>query len=321
MDWIPPMEPISSKTIPVGKEWIYQIKWDGIRGLTYCQKNADREQVRIFTKKRRERTLFYPELHGIKDMVTGDSAAFDGEMVVLEPDGKPSFQLSLVRERVGNPDSLPYYTRKYPVIYIIFDILYYQGRLLTNLPLKERQGVLFHCFQPSSNMIIAENYTEGLGLFDLMKKKGWEGIVSKKRDSLYLPAKNHGEWFKHKGLKKILAAVCGLEWKDNSLPKSLILGILQQNNWVFIGKASLGLTQDDWQQLMEYSLKHKNECSPFHDIGQWKGKPVTWLVPSLTCWVRFLEWTNDGVLRHPVILGFSNSLAEQADGREWFIDE
>jgi bifunctional non-homologous end joining protein LigD len=321
MDWIMPMEPISSMTIPVGEEWVYQIKWDGIRGLVYCQKNGDEKQIRIFTKKRRDRTVFYPELHCLTDLITVDSAVFDGEIVVLELDGRPSFQLSLIRERVGDPGRLAYYTSRYPVIYVIFDILYYQDRLLTGLPLHQRYEVLSHSLRPGPNTIITENYTEGPELFDLMKKRGWEGMVSNKRESLYLPAKNHREWFKHKGLKKILAVVCGIEWKDASFPRSLILGIYQQNNWIFIGNASLGLTQDDWYRLTGYASAFKMESSPFQDIRRWKGKQVTWLKPLLICWVRFLEWTNDGALRHPVILGFSEGSAAQANGKEWFIDE
>ncbi|HHU48713.1 MAG: ATP-dependent DNA ligase [Caldicoprobacterales bacterium] len=320
MDWIQPMEPIYSDTIATGEEWIYQIKWDGIRGLTYFNRSTDKEQVRIFTKKGRQRTEFYPELHPINDMITGDSAVLDGELVVLGEDSKPSFHSSLIRERVSNPDRLPYYIKNYPVIYIIFDILYYNGRLLTALPLWERQGILRDCLKTDSNIAIAQSYMDGPGLFDVMKKKNWEGIISKKRSSLYHPAKKHRDWFKHKTLKKMLAAVCGVQWK-NEFPNSLILGILQESNWIFIGKASSGLTQDDWQQIMEYALKHKVQVPPFKETGQFKRQQVTWLNPLLTCWIRFLEWTNEGVLRNPTILGFSDSPVEQAAGKEWSINE
>src|SRR5690554_2513233 len=147
MEWIVPMEPITSNTIPDDGGWIYQIKWDGIRGLTYFQRGFDKK-IRIFTKNKRERTDFYPELHSIEDMITGDSAVLDGELIVLGEDSKPNFQLSLIRERVVNSVRLPYYTKNFPVLYIVFDILFYQGNQLTNQPLKERQEILHHCLRP-----------------------------------------------------------------------------------------------------------------------------------------------------------------------------
>ncbi len=319
MEWVVPMEPITSNTIPTGRDWIYQIKWDGIRGLIYYQRGLDK-QIRIFTKNKRERTDFYPELHLIEDMIAGDSAVLDGELVVLGEDSKPSFQLSLIRERIGNPDKLPYYIKNLQVIYIVFDILYYQGNKLTNQSLKERQEILHSCLRPDYNIMLADNYTDGHGLFKLMKKKDWEGIVSKRLSSPYYPAKNHKEWYKHKTIKKMLAVVCGVHWKSG-FPNSLILGIRQEDKWVYIGKASSGLTQVDLQQLKEYALNAKEEVCPFLESEMWRKQHVIWLNPSLTCWVRFLEWTNDGVLRHPTILGFSDIPAEQASGKELSLDE
>ena len=312
------MEPISSDMIMTGHEWIYQIKWDGIRGLVYYQDSGP-DKLKIYTKRGRDRTVYYPELHHIIDRIAGNSAILDGEIVVPGEDSKPTFQLSLIRERVSNPDRLLYYSSKYPVIYIIFDILYINGSSLTGLPFMKRRDILYNTVKSGVNIGLAENYKDGPGLFNLMKRKGWEGIVSKKKDSPYLPGKNHRDWFKHKVLKKMLAAVCGIQLK-NGFPNSLILGINRDNEWVYIGKASLGLTQDDLAKLKEYSQSSRDEC-PFTDANSWKGKPVKWLKPTLTCWVRFLEWTNDGQLRHPRILGFAASHAEEADGREWSMDE
>ena len=151
-------------------------------------------------------------------------------------------------------------------------------------------------------------------------KKGWEGIVSKKINSKYYPGKNHNEWFKHKISRKILAAVCGVNWKNDS-PYSLLLGILKENQWIYIGRVSSGLSQKDWQIIKEYAVKYKKEECPFNKTVAWEKQQVTWLTPSLTCWVAFLEWTNDGVLRNPRIIGFSNKSVEEANGKECPIDE
>ncbi len=324
MDWIPPMEPLSTKTLIEGPEWIHQIKWDGIRGLTYYSSiPSNGSQLRIFTKKRRERTEFYPELHILKDIIKGRNAVLDGEMVVLEEDGKPSFQLCLVRERVGNLHRLPYYMRNYPVVYIIFDILYLDDQPLTDLPLIQRMELLRKTISTEANITVTDDFRDGSGLFNLMKQKNWEGIVSKKEDSPYLPAKNHKAWFKYKTMKKILAAVCGIQWKDN-LPNALILGMHREDKWIYIGKASLGLSQDDLKLLKDYSaVMEEAECPFFKTTGRdgpgWTDS-ITWLEPQITCWISFLEWTNDGMLRHPKILGFTSQKAKDADGKEWSLD-
>jgi bifunctional non-homologous end joining protein LigD len=321
MDWIPPMEPISTKSLITGQEWVHQIKWDGIRGLTYYDSESKvGKSLRIFTKKGRERTDFYPELHRIQDLIRGKNAVLDGEMVVLGEDSKPAFQLSLIRERVGNPDRLVYYTRKYPVMYVLFDILYLNGQLLTGKPFEKRMEILRNTIREDSNIAVTDDFNDGRGLFELMKKKNWEGIVSKKLGSPYLTAKNHKAWYKYKTMRKILTAVCGIQLKDN-YPNSLILGIYKEGEWVYVGKASLGLTQKDLKYLKEYSDTQRVETFPFSGSPRRYGPDlagsIAWLKPAVTCWIGFLEWTNDGVLRHPKILGFTSQKAEEADGKEW----
>ena len=315
MDWIPPMEPISTKILMLGEEWIHQIKWDGIRGMTYI----DESSHRVFTKNGNERTIYYPELNEIKGLVNGKKMVLDGEIVVLDDNNRPTFQQSLIRERVSNPHRVNYYARQYPVVYVIFDILFLGDRALTSLPLKNRREILYESIQIGPSITITDDFKDGKGLFNLMKNKNWEGIVSKRLDSHYLPAKNHKAWYKLKTMKKMLAVVCGIQWK-NGFPNSLVLGIYQEEHWVFIGKASLGLTQNDLKNLKEYSTALKSQESPFTNTIGMSKEPITWLQPIITCWVSFLEWTNDDVLRHPKILGFSNQKAIEADGKEWAID-
>lgn len=145
------MEPITTKTMVIGPQWTHQIKWDGIRGLTYfdsCSSNG--ESLRIFTKRGRERTGFYPELNQLENMIQGKNAILDGELVVLGDDSRPTFQLSLARDRVKSLEKLPYYTRTYPVIYVIFDILYFNNQNLTQIPLDQRRELLYNTIRAES---------------------------------------------------------------------------------------------------------------------------------------------------------------------------
>ncbi len=310
------MEPISTKKLIIGSDWIHQIKWDGIRGLTYI----DGDNLRVYTKNGNERTAYYPELSDARKLVKANRAVLDGEIIILSDDGRPSFHRSLIRERVTSTGKVKYYMAKYPALYAIFDILYLEDKPVTSLPLHDRREILLSIVEQGQSIMITDDFTDGQGLFELMKQKSWEGIVTKNINSPYLPAKEHSAWYKLKTIKKLLAVVCGASLKA-SLPNSLILGVNREDGLSFIGKASLGLTQNDLYLIKEHIPKLKSNASPFQEPPRLKEPDVVWFAPVLTCWVSFLEWTNDGVLRHPKILGFASSSPKDADGREWALDE
>ncbi|MDP4094037.1 MAG: RNA ligase family protein [Bacillota bacterium] len=313
MEWIQPMEPILADHVKTGAEWIHEIKWDGIRGLTYIENG----KIKVFTKRGNERTAFYPELFEILDLLDGRQAVLDGEIVIFDSDGNPSFYSSLVRERVRDAGKVKYYSKLYPVKYILFDIMNYNGKDLTAAPLLERKSILEGKVGKSGNIIRTDSFPEGTGLYELMKAKNWEGIVSKRKDSRYMPGKAHDLWFKTKLSRKMLAVVAGIQWKDN-MPNSLLLGVYKDNSLVFVGKASLGLSQQHLCLLKEQASGLKVNAPAFERESLSPGKgDYMWLKPALTCWVHFMEYTNEGQLRHPKILGFSTSDALEANGKEY----
>jgi len=310
MDWIQPMEPVLSEKIIDKDGWIHQIKWDGIRGLCYI----DREKLKIFTKKGYERTAFYPELQELLTLFKGSQAVIDGEIIVLDDKGSPSFYQSLIRERIRTESKILHYMRKHPVKYIVFDILYLNGSDVRMHSLGNRKEMLMEQLKKSVNITITDDFHNGESLFQLMKDKRWEGIVSKNIHSPYISGKKHAAWYKTKIKKKLLAVVAGLQWK-NDTPNSLVLGVYHEGKLYSIGKASLGLKQRDFQLLKEYSKELTCQASPFTDVDKLPG--VTWLKPALTCWVNFSEWTESGQLRHPKIIGFHGHKPQEADGKEY----
>jgi len=321
MKWIEPMEPISCKDVKEDTQYIHEVKWDGIRGLVYLQNS----QLKIYTKKGTDRTAFYPELYVLSDEFKNKNVIFDGELIVLNNDGLPSFYHSLIRETVKSEKNLKYYQRNYAVKYIIFDVLYANGKLLTNIPLFERKQLLpqlLSSFLEKSDTIgISEVYTNGKELYQQMKQKNMEGIVSKKITSVYSEGKNHDAWFKTKFIKKMLCIIGGIQWKGE-IPNSLILGIKAHRDdekLIYIGKASLGLKESDLKLLKEYKNELMQEKCPFSPGSMPElsttGTEIIWVIPALTCWISFLELSNDGHFRHPQIAGFSQLPAEEADGR------
>ena len=307
------MEPISIPDIMTGEDWIHEIKWDGIRGLSYIQNG----QLKVYTKRRNERTAFYPELSEITTLLDAKQAVLDGEIVIFDNDGNPSFYSSLVRERVKDLKKVGYYSELYPAKYILFDIMSYNDRDLTRTPLAERKKILESAVVRSSNITLTDSFANGEELYELMKAKSWEGIVSKNKGSRYISGKTHGLWFKTKLSRKMLAVVGGIQW-NSDMPNSLLLGVYRENSLIFIGKASLGLNQEQLYLLKEQSASLGLKECPFSKESLTGAKgDFTWFNPILTCWVHFMEFTNDGQMRHPKILGFSSSKPEEANGKEY----
>ncbi|RNC63102.1 MAG: Multifunctional non-homologous end joining protein LigD [Candidatus Dichloromethanomonas elyunquensis] len=313
MELLQVMEPVLSGQIIEGDQWIHQIKWDGIRGII----SIENGMFRIFTKNGQERTGFYPEIGDVLKLFRGNQTVMDGEMVVFDENAKPSFRLVLTRDRLKKTGNLPIYLKKHPVHYIIFDILFLNGKDLRNLSLEERKLILSRSITQNSHIGITQDFTNGPALFNLMKERNYEGIVSKNKSSIYVPGKKHQFWFKTKIIKKILAVIGGLSSKSG-YPNSLLLGVYVDEKLVYIGNASLGLTQKDFAVLKDYSSSLQQRDSSFCNLNQ--AKNVTWLDPLLTCWVSFLEWTENSNLRHPKILGFSTEKAILANGKEYLVE-
>lgn len=313
MELIQIMEPVLAKDIMIGDEWLHQVKWDGIRGISYINDG----ELRIFTKSGRERTGFYPELNRAVALLQGKQAVLDGEIVVFDAVNKPSFHRVLTRDRLQRKENVPSYVQKCPINYIIFDILFLNGRDLRNLPLIERREILSANMESDAHIGQTDDFRDGVKLLELMKQKNYEGIVSKNRSSRYIPGKKHNLWYKMKISKKILAVIGGLSWRAD-MPNSLLLGIYEQNNLSYIGNSSLGLSRNDWRLLKEYSSSLDQNESPFANLK--KAQSTTWLQPRLTCWISFLEWTEGNSLRHPKIIGFSDEPPNNADGKEYSAD-
>lgn len=309
MKLIKPMNPILKFNIQKGKEWIHQVKWDGIRGITYIYDGS----LRVFTKNGNERTVNYPDLSEIINLCDVQDAVLDGEIIVLDDNDRPSFKKALSREKLKSKDKIKYYSRKHPIKYIVFDILFLNGKDLTKLPLYKRKEVLYKTLKKSENITITDDFEDGDSLYKIMKEKNWEGIVSKKIDSEYISGKNHNAWFKTKIEKKMFAVICGVVVKNDFL-KSLVLGIYKEDKLQYIGKVYTGLKTKDFNLIKENLSSLKQEKNPFLDLKLRDN--IIWLKPVLTCWVSYMEITENGHLRHPKLLGFSSEEPNAATGKE-----
>jgi len=294
-----PFEPIKADKIPVGDHWIAQVKWDGVRVLTYF----DGSNVQLFNRKLNERTLQFPELADIKRYCSASTVILDGEVIALEK-GKPSFHNVMKRDRVRQPDKLPRAMRETPIIYMIFDILFFNGNWVVDLPLNQRQRILGETIKSHDDIQLIENFDDAHSLFDVVTAQDLEGIVCKDLTSKYGIKGKDRRWQKLKNYHDLIAVVGGVTYRGD-IVNAVLLGLYDQEGrlW-YIGHAGTGkLTMADWRDFTEYIKPLTIRERPFINKPE-RIKSGIWLKPTITVKIRFIEWTEGHTLRQPSIQSF-----------------
>lgn len=268
-------------------EYLYEVKFDGIRATIHVGPS----KFLIFNRYGKDITNFYPELKNIQKTIN-QNTIFDGEIVLFNND-KPSFSKLLERAHLKNHSKIQYFTKHYPVTFVAFDCLY-QNRSLLTLPLQKRKEVLSQ--YPTNDYFTISPYilTDGQKLFKEITKLHLEGIVAKKLDSPYTIATRSFEWLKIKNFQKNNFYVGGIFEKENNAVASLYLGEYQANELHFVGKVSIGKKQAFYQKVKQSPTR---KTSPFQD---YQNPQITYLKPTLTCQIAYLERTKNNHLRQPI---------------------
>jgi bifunctional non-homologous end joining protein LigD len=278
--------------------WLFEIKWDGVRALARIENGtlALRSRTGVDIAKR------YPELAPLPGALAARHAILDGEIVALDAQGHSSFERLQERMHVRAPsENLVTQTT---VVYFAFDLLYCDGYDLRWAPLLERKQLLQRLLYTSERFRYADHQLEhGKELFALAEQNGLEGIVAKRADSPYVSDRSP-YWVKLKSTKTVDAVVGGwTEARTSSLPfGSLLLGLYQGKKLRFIGHVGSGF---DAKKLKDLSSKLKQlaaSSSPFDTVPETNEKP-SWVTPTLVARVKFSGWTHEQALRHPVFLG------------------
>ncbi|MHB1419372.1 MAG: ATP-dependent DNA ligase [Bacillota bacterium] len=308
MEFMPvvPFEPISTDHPPVGDQWIVQVKWDGVRVLTYF----DGSSVRVFNRRLNERTMQYPELITIREYCTAASIILDGEIIALEK-GKPSFSKVMKRDGIRIPDKVILARKETPIVYMIFDVLYYNGDWVTGSPLKRRQEILHEIISPTDDVQLVDNFTDPESLFEVVKAAQMEGIVCKDLTSTYAIKGKDKRWQKHKNYQDLIAVIGGVTLSGN-IVNAVLLGLYDREGklW-YIGHAGTGrLTASDWRNLTELTKPLMIKDRLFVNKPE-RLKNTFWLKPALTAKIKFSEWTEGHSLRQPSIQALVNIPPEE----------
>jgi len=283
-------------------DWVYEVKWDGYRALGFIRK-GDVELLSRNNKSFNEK--FYPIYKLLKDWKI--DAVFDGEILVLNDKGVSDFG-SLQNWRSEADGDLVFY---------VFDLLWYEGKNLMELPLSERQAILKSVLPVDDERIRLSKVFEAKGteFFEAAEKLGLEGIIAKKSDSIYSANYRSREWLKIKVHKRQEVVIAGYTKNEDTSKQfsSLLLGVYENGALQYAGKVGTGFSDRVQKEMIQQFKPLITEKSPFEQLpdvnkpSRFRPNPpkakATWLKPELVCEVAYAEITSDGVFRHPSFQG------------------
>ncbi len=277
------------------EDHIFELKWDGTRALGFLSPDG---KVKFQNRRLYDITHRYPEIH---PDVGGHKAILDGEIVVMR-EGRPSFMGLQDREHASSRFTIRLRSKESPATYVVFDILYLDGKELVALPLMERKEILRTTVQTSERVTLSDYIErEGRAYYQAIVERGLEGIIAKRKGSRYALGRRTRDWLKVKKRETIDAVVCGLtegEGVREDTFGSLILGVYDGPAMRYIGRVGTGFSDDLRRDLLRRceALLGDRLFASEPDMTE----PVKlWMRPGLVVEARYLEMTPDGMLRAP----------------------
>ena len=277
--------------------WVAELKWDGIR----TQVSTDGETTMVRSSAGRDITAQFPEFADF-GATMATSAVLDGEIVVFDGD-RPVFQRVLQRLNVDHPSQA--LVDANPAVYIAFDLLMLDGNDLLDLQYRDRRSVLEKFLSDGPHWKVPPGVEQGATkLRELAVQRGLEGIMVKRLDSTYKPGARSRDWLKDKIRLRQEFVVGGWLAGQGALENeigSLMIGVWENERLIMAGTVGSGLTDPERQLLTEQFRPMDKPC--FATVPPLDKKP-TWVEPTVVVEVEFGDWRVDGMLRHPVYVGY-----------------
>lgn len=300
----------SAFKLPSGNEWTYEVKWDGYRTLALKQG----ARVKLLSRNLKDATAQYPSVARAVAQVHGDTVLLDGEIVALDPAGRPSFQAL-------------HHGAAHTIVYYAFDLLHLDGRDLMRAPLEERRAAL-------SNVVVGTPvlHSEPLPgtpeqIEEVVRQLGLEGVIAKRRRSLYEPGRRSASWVKVKFNRQQEFVIGGFKPGGSNFD-SILVGYYEKRRLHFAGKVRAGLTPHTRAEIFRRIAPAEITACPFVNLpssrtGHW-GEGITaedmatlrWVKPTLVVEISFVEWTRDGLLRHSQFVGLRDDKSPREVRRE-----
>lgn len=275
-----------------GDDWLFETKWDGYRAIATVQNG----KASLYSRNEKSFNKDYPPVVAAVEKIS-HNVVMDGEVIVLDKNGKPDFQ-SLQNYKNTGVGKL---------IYAVFDLLHLDGHELQQLTLLERKSLLKDLLDNLGDKTVRFSphvLQKGKAFFKKAQQQQWEGMIAKRTDSIYEEGRRGMSWLKIKIVNEQEALICGYTAPRGSRKKigALVLGMYENKKLKYIGHCGGGLNEATIGDLYNRLQPLVTKASPF-DEKVATNMPVTWVKPQLVCQVKFQEWTGDGHLRQPIFMG------------------
>ena len=308
---ISPMRATTGPTPTDDTGWAYEIKWDGMRAVAFC----DRGELRLASSNGIDATVRFPELAPLATSLAANRVILDGEIITFAPDGRPDFGRLQHRMHVSTPVAAAEGAATQPVAYVVFDILWLDGHDVTPVPYLDRKRLLADLVEPGPSWTVPQpELGSGAELLKAVADRGLEGLIAKRTDSIYEIGKRTSAWRKLKIRRRQELVVGG--WLPGEGNRSSTLGALlvgyhdgsadtdRGRPLRYAGRVGTGFDERELSELLGLFATMSTDEAPFDPLPPAPvSRQARWLDPTLVVEVAFGEWTADGVLRHPSYLG------------------
>ncbi len=272
------------------ENWAYEIKWDGYRTLAF----VDDGRTRLQSSNLIDVTPKYPELAEFAGSVNASSAIIDGELVVLDGDGRPSFEL--MQQHATQ------------VAFYVFDVLSIDGHDTVGLPYEQRRELVSGLVEAGSNwMVPAHRVGDGPALVAATVERGLEGVMAKRLGSVYVPGKRSPNWRKVKNRRTVEVVIGGYTpgtGNRTSTFGALLVGVITADGIRFAGGVGTGFNQRTLTDLTARLRAVRTTTCPFITVPPREySRDAIWVEPELRATVEIAEFTNEGYVRHSSFTG------------------
>jgi bifunctional non-homologous end joining protein LigD len=290
--------------LPIGPEWTYEMKWDGVRGLITISPDGT---VSIRTRAGNDVTDQFPELAMLAGPADGHQLVLDGEVVAFDEAGRPSF--NRLQGRLGvRGHGAQARSRENPVLFAVFDLLHLDGLSTRSLSLEQRRHFLEQLnFERGPQWVLSALYDDGELLQGVTRQNSIEGVVAKRLDSPYLPGIRSRSWIKVRNVNQDTFVIGGWipgEGRREHTIGSLLIGTPADdtgNVLQSVGRVGTGFTDAELARLTSLLGPLRRPTSAFDtELGE---RSAVFVEPVLEIAVEYLEFTPEGNLRAPSYKG------------------
>ncbi len=286
------------------KDWVFELKLDGTRTIVF----VNGKKYKLINRRGKNFTKRYPEFKTLPQYLNCKSCILDGEVVVFSDKGVPDFYALEKREQITRSIKAELLSKTLPATFVVFDILEKNGKNLMQLPLEERRKILKATLKDCDFAFVLDYVEEkGKKYFKAAVKKGFEGVVAKRKGSIYEPGVRSSNWLKIKAKLTIDAIIIGYtegKGKRKGTFGALVLGAYHNGKLIHIGRVGTGWNEEQLSYIKSKLVPLKVRICPIKNtFPEWKSyqekHSVKWVKPKLIAEVEAMNITPDLELRAP----------------------